>query len=142
VIGARYDTIVPASCTEELIQVLVDPTVQWLDTGHFGGVLAARTILNSQSEFFASEFAGIRYSKTKVLRAPTLRFGVLASGGEGIEVFGGAVLGKSKSGFSVSLLVSPRQFRLFPAYDLDQSLQIGLSLGTRITPTLAWSFVL
>ncbi|MCE9559927.1 MAG: hypothetical protein K8R88_13380 [Armatimonadetes bacterium] len=87
VIAARYDTIVPNGSTEKLIHALGNPIVEWLATGHIGGVFAASPILRSQSDFFASAFANRPYRTSSSLRAPTLRFGTIGSS-SGVEVFG------------------------------------------------------
>lgn len=143
VVRAQFDTIIPAQSADRLIAALHNPAVENLDTGHFGGVLVARPILRSQTEFFANAFAGLGY-RPRTLRAPTLRFGANLTPSEGAEVFGGINLFGDPAGANLSLHVSPRDLSLYPNFQLSKSVSIGLSIGVKkpVRPRLSWSFVL
>lgn len=143
VFAAKYDTIVPPAATEKLIAALGNPVVKELGTGHFGGLLAASPILNSQADFFASCFFGTAF-RPRPLRAPTLRFGTKLTPGRGLEVFGGPLLLGNPRGLHLNAHFTPRSAALVPTYQLNQSLGIELAIMARrrVLPGISWSFVL
>jgi len=144
VIGAKYDTIVPSQYTQELINLLHEPVVQWLPTGHFGGALAQHGILRAQTDFFVSSFTGTAFRKDLSLNAPTIRFGVIYDGGTP-EVAAGIDLIHTKSTrqkWIVSALASPRRFRIVGGYLPSANMMLGVSLSNRrVSPGVFWSFV-
>lgn len=143
VVRAQFDTIIPGQSADRLIAALSNPAVERMDTGHFGGVLIARPILRSQTEFFASAFAGVGY-RPRNLRAPTLRFGASLTPNQGLEVFGGVNLLGDPAGANLSLQLSPRNISLYPNFQLSKSVSIGVAVGPKqpVRPRLSWSFVL
>lgn len=145
VIGARFDTVVPASSTRALIAALGDPVVQWLETGHYGGVLAERAISRTVGEFFSARFSNRPVREIGSVRAPTLRVGALASGSSALEMLAGIDLWRSnaRSDYFASALIGPRGPRLFGGAKVSGGLSIGTAVGPK-PPTwgVFWSIVL
>jgi pimeloyl-ACP methyl ester carboxylesterase len=145
VIGARFDTVVPPRNVEALIAGLGDAQRLWIDTGHFGGALVMPELMRAAAEFFEAAFAGRAYRAPGRLYAPTLRFGVAASGERGIEVALGLDLWRSDARGSVyaCALVTPRGPRLFAGAQAGRGLSVGLTILPRRTTWGAfWNVVL
>jgi dienelactone hydrolase len=86
VIGARYDSVIPAQDTQKLIDALDKPKSVWLDTGHYGGFLIQKQVQRAAAAFFASEFSGTAYVPPKRITAPTVRVGAQLNSDNGLEV--------------------------------------------------------
>lgn len=86
VIAASLDTVVPPANSRKLIELLNDPTVVWLSTGHFGGALVRGRIVRTVANFIESTFRGQKFQAPASIHAPTLRFGLVYSGEKGLQV--------------------------------------------------------
>ncbi len=147
VIGARYDTVMPPSDTEQLIAALKEPKVLWLETGHYGGIFAQRKLLTEVATFFGNEFASKPYIPPKYVFAPTLRLGFLASTGpsSAFDVGIGLDLFRSHSNheFFGTFLVTPRGPQAYLGYQIDKGFSIGaIGSARRIGIGIMWSTVL
>lgn len=147
VIGARYDTVVPASNTEQLIAALNAPKVLWLETGHYGGVFAQRKLLHEVSVFFADELQHKPYEPPRHVFAPTVRLGFLASTSTSshFDVGIGFDLFRSHDRHELfgTVLLTPRGPQGYFGWQIDR----GLSIGPVISPQrfgfgIMWSTVL
>lgn len=145
VIGGKYDTVVPKSDTQKLIDALPGCQVLWLDTGHYGGVFVEKRLLRTAAEFFGKRFEGQTYAAPLHVYAPTLRLGVLANTASGFQLGAGIDLFKvnPKTPFVSTIIITPKGLNLFAGFELGQGLAIG---GFATTHNLAvgawWSFVL
>ncbi len=127
VIGGKYDTVVPKSDTQKLIDALPGCQVLWLDTGHYGGVFVEKRILRTAADFFSKCFAGQSYLAPSHLYAPTLRIGAIADTLSGLQIAAGIDLFKPgpKSIFMSTILVTPRGLKLFAGFPLGAGLAVG-----------------
>lgn len=145
VIGAKYDTVIPRSSTDGLINDLPGCKTLWLDTGHYGGVFIQRRILSEVAGFFEAEFAGMPYEPPKRISAPTLRIGAEVATGFGFEIVAGLDLVRPRGRGSVFLSVfgSPRGPRLFLGSSIDQGWSAGVVARPRgVGFAVLWSTVL
>lgn len=144
VVGARYDTVVPAATTERLIAALPSPKVLWLDTGHYGGVFVQRRLQREVARFFGEEMAGGTFVPPKRLVAPTIRLGVQMNT-QGADIAVGLDVwrfDRRGDGFA-SLLATPRGPGLFVGWRLERGLSIGATASPkRSSFGLFWSTVL
>ncbi len=147
VIGGRYDTVVPAATTQELINALDKPKVLWLETGHYGGVFAQRKLLREVSTFFADEFDHRTYVPPTRIFAPTVRLGFLATAGtqSSFDVGIGLDFFRTHTRLETfgTLLITPRGPQLYLGRQLDRGFSIGVVGGARrIGVGLMWSAIL
>ncbi len=145
VIGAKYDTVVPGSSTNELIAALHDPKVLWVETGHYGGIFVQRRLLREVASFFAAEFNAKEYIPPKRINAPTLRLGAILTTASGFDLAAGLDLlrlDRHGDGF-VSFLVTPRGPQLFIGRKIDSRISMGFTATKkRVGVGLFWSTVL
>lgn len=145
VIGARFDTVVPAGDTQKLIDALGRPTVLWIETGHYGGAFVERALLRSIATFFAASMAGREFTPPRAIFAPTIRVGLVANNDSGLQV--GAAVDLWRSGsrgqtFACGLL-TPRGAQGFIGYELARGISVGISITRRrTTPGAFWNLVL
>lgn len=145
VIGARHDTVIPPATTQKLIDVLEDPDVLWLDTGHYGGFLVQKRVHHEVALFFSEIFANRDYEPPARISAPTVRLGVSLYAPRGLQVAAGIDLwrGDAEGNTFLSLQLAPRGPQLFMGQRLDRGLSIGLFLRSGgLSPGLFWSIVL
>lgn len=146
IIGARFDSVVPPANVEKLRDGLGDPAQLWIDTGHYGGALVESGLLRAAANFFAASFAGRPYAPPGRLYAPTLRFGVAASGDRGVQVGLGLDVWRAKAdggGPFASALLTPRGPQLFVGTQVSKGLSLGITiLPKRTTWGAFWNFVL
>lgn len=145
VIGAKYDTVIPAESTSTLIEALPGARTLWLDTGHYGGVFVQRKLLNEVAVFFAQEFAGRTYTPPKRVVAPTIRLGLKLDAPYGPDLIVGLDLLKFdvRGDAFASFFVSPRGPQLFIGTKVSQSVSLGIIGSVRGAGVgLLWSTVL
>lgn len=145
VIGAKYDTVIPPQATRRLVQLLDDPAVLWLDTGHYGGFFVQKRVHHEVAEFFEATFADKAYSAPGHISAPTVRLGVSLYPERRLQVAVGLDIWKADAEGSVfaSLQLAPRGPQLFLGKRLDRGLAIGAFWRSEaVAPGLFWSVVL
>lgn len=145
VVGARFDTIIPPVDTKKLIDALGQVKSYWLNTGHYGGALAERSLLRSQSAFLAASLEGLPAPQSQTVIAPTIRLGLLLNGVQGLQVAGGFDLWRSNAVGSAfaSVLLAPRGPLGYLGIKLERSLSVGAALlPRRTTFGVFWSTVL
>lgn len=144
VIQARYDTVVPPVCSQELIDALPNPQVLLIDTGHYGGALVQRRLTREMVTFFSREFSGQLYSAPRGILTPTIRIGAGVFSPKGFDAAVGLDLIRSRHGSPfLSLLITPREPRLYLGLPLTTNLSIGAYLSAaRVGLGLLWSIVL
>lgn len=153
VVGAKHDTVIPPADVEKLVAVLRpeegdspgQPQALWLDTGHYGGVFIERQMARTMANFFDAAFRGRDYKAPRALVAPTLRIGLEANPGNGLQVALGVDLwrwSRNGDGFGAALL-TPKGVQGFLGYSIGGGLSLGISfLPKRTTLGAFWSAVL
>jgi hypothetical protein len=145
VIGGLFDTVVPRSSTEGLIQVLGTDKVLWIDTGHYGGIFVQRRLMREVATYFAGEFSGNGFTPPDRLYAPTIRLGFKIDTRRGLDLGIGLDLFKfDRRGDSFStLFLTPRGPELFAGRRISQGISIGFVGSPRgLGGALLWSTVL
>jgi len=144
-IVAKYDTVIPGSASQKLIDAIPDSRVLMIDTGHYGGIFIQRRILAETAAFFGAEFAGVRYQPPKRIYAPSVRLGVSVDPVDGLDIGAGIDLARfDRRGDTVlSGFISPKG----PSLRLSRNISSGLSVGViagpkKATIGLMWSTVL
>ncbi len=144
-VGARFDTVIPAEDVRKLAEALPNATTLWLDTGHYGGVFVQRRVARTVASFFAEEFAGRRFVAPARFYAPTVRLGLLGDSADGFQVGAALDLFRTGSarGWIGAALATPNGAKAFVGYQAGPSLGGGLTLGPG-GPSAAvfWSVVL
>lgn len=144
-VGARFDTVIPADDVRKLEEALPNAASLWLDTGHYGGVFVQRRIARTVSEFFSAEFEGRSYSPPKRLYAPTVRVGLVADPRDGLQVAASLDLlrGSPSAGWFGATMATPGGAKAFVGRRLSDSLALGVTMGSRGAAAAAmWSIVL
>lgn len=145
VIGAKYDTVIPPQATRRLVQLLDDPAVLWLDTGHYGGFFVQKRVHHEVAEFFEATFRGQAYVAPARISAPTVRLGVSLYAERRLQVAVGLDVWKADAEGNIfaSLQLAPRGPQLFVGKRLDRGLAIGAFWRSEaVAPGLFWSVVL
>ena len=145
VVAARYDTVIPAESTTELIQDLKQPKISWMNTGHFGGVFVQNKLLKETAGYFGSSFNQTEFAPMSNLGAPTVRLGVEYGTSTGMDIGFGADIysvGKERE-YAATLLASPRGLRLFLGRRAGHQFSVGALLDRRsLSAGVLWSTVL
>jgi dienelactone hydrolase len=145
VIGGKYDTVVPRSDTQKLVDALPGCQVVWLDTGHYGGVFVEKRLLRTAAEYFGKRFNNQKYTAPTHVYAPTLRIGLVANTASGLQLGAGVDLFKPspKVPFLSTIIVTPKGLNLFAGFMLGQGLAIGgFATPQRMSVGAWWSIVL
>lgn len=145
VIGGRYDTVIPPSTTQELIDALGTPKVLWIETGHYGGVFVQRKLQREVATFFETEFGGKPFIAPLRVYAPTVRIGVQVNPTTGFDLGVGLDFFRTppKVGTFGTLFFTPRGPQAFIGKQISGGLAFGLSAAPRrIGFGVMWSVVL
>lgn len=144
-VGAMFDTVVPATDTEKLHKALGSPPMLWLETGHYGAVFVERRLLRVVADFFAARFSGETYSPPSSIGAPTVRIGLMLDRESGLQVAAGLDLWRSNSrgDFYASGFLTTRGPVLFAGWRGPLGFSVGAVAHPRRTvPGVVWHFVL
>lgn len=146
VIAGQYDTVIPREATEELIRSLNQPSVVWIDTGHYGGIFVQRRLMREVASFFDHRFTNTPYVAPQRFYAPTVRAGMTLSTPDGFDLGVGLDIWRSNArGDSyATVFVTPRGPQIFAG---KQWLAPGLAFGVmgsarRVGVGMFWSAVL
>ncbi len=145
VIGARYDSVIPAADTQKLIDALGDAKFVWLDTGHYGGFLIQRQVQRSAAAFFSAEFSGREFEAPKRISAPTVRIGTQFNAETGMQLALGLDVwrGTARGDTFASLMLTLRGTQVFVGFQAERGLAIGVvGFSGGIRPAAVWSVVL
>ena len=144
-IRGKFDTVVPRTASEALESKLPDCSVLEIDTGHYGGIFVQRRPLGEMANFFSQEFEGKRYTAPAKLIAPTVRIGLVATTGEGLNVVAGLDIWRDnqRGDRFASFLVTPRYPMIFAGTRITSGLVGGIGITPRnIGVGIFWSSVL
>ncbi|MEP0765347.1 MAG: alpha/beta hydrolase family protein [Fimbriimonadia bacterium] len=144
-VGALFDTVVPATDTDKLHRALGSPPMLWLETGHYGAVFVERRLLRVVADFFAARFAGETYSPPTSIDAPTIRIGLMLDQESGLQVAAGLDLWRSNSrgDFYASGFLTTRGPVLFAGWKGPLGFSVGaVAHPKRTVPGVVWHFVL
>lgn len=145
IIAARYDTVIPARSTRELIEDIKSPQVSWLNTGHFGGAFVQNRLLSEVADYFSKSFGGQPFTVQPNLGAPTIRLGVQYNFSTGMDIGFGADIwtaGKERE-YSATALLTPRGIRLFLGRRVGRQISAGALIDARgVNLGVLWSTVL
>lgn len=144
-IVARYDNVIPRRASAALAAALPGAQVLQIETGHYGGVLVQRRLQREMANFFATEFAGEEYKAPARLVAPTIRLGITAQSGRGLEVGAGLdVYRFDRAGKVVAtIFVSPRTPSFWLTGEISRGFSVGVTVDRKRTNFgVMWSTVL
>ena len=144
-IVAKYDTVIPSSSSQKLIDAIPESRVLNIDTGHYGGIFIQRRILAETAAFFGSEFSGVRFEPPKRIYAPSIRLGVSVDPVDGLDIGAGIDLWRldQKGDTVLSGFISPKGPSLRLMRNVSSGLAIGILAGPKkATVGVMWSTVL
>ncbi|MBX7132377.1 MAG: alpha/beta hydrolase family protein [Fimbriimonadaceae bacterium] len=122
-----------------------EPSVLWLDSGHYGGIFVERQLARQMASFFDASFDGRGFNSPKSLIAPTVRIGLEVNPSSGLQVAVGFDVwrwSRNADGFA-SILLTPKGVQGFLGYNISNGLAFGISiLPKRTTVGAFWSVVL
>jgi hypothetical protein len=145
VIRAKFDTVVPAECTDELIHLLPESKVLSIDSGHYGGVFIQEKLLNEVANFFENSLAKKDYIPPIKIVSPTVRVGLTLEFPSRYDIAAGFDLVKfDRKGKSyASLLLTPKNPVLWVGTDIMSGFNVGMGVSNRrVGFGLFWSIVL
>lgn len=145
IIRAKFDTVVPAECTDALLMALPNSKVLKIDSGHYGGVFIQEKLLREVANFFESIVSNQDYSPPLKIVSPTVRVGVTLEMPSKFDIAAGFDLIKfDKRGKSyASLLLTPKNPVLWVGTDIASGFNVGVGISNRrVGFGLFWSIVL
>ena len=144
VIGARFDTVIPHTDTQKLIDALPNAKTLWIDTGHYGGFVIQSSLLSAITRFFANTLYDLPYKPPSRLFAPTIRAGATLDIDAGIQVGIGMDLWRNSPDAEAfgNLMFTPRGAQFFLGRRLDKNFSLGIIFKPKRTTFGAfWSVV-
>lgn len=145
VIRAKFDSVIPPVCTDQLISALPKSQVLQIDTGHYGGIAVQGRLIRESAEFFATVAEGKTYSAPLRLVSPTIRIGLMGRSSGAFDVVAGIdILRWDKAGKQyASFLLTPRDPVLWMGSEIVKGLSLGIGLSRKETGIgLFWTTVL
>lgn len=144
IVRARMDTVIPPATSQALLDALGNPQVLMLETGHYGGFLVQRRLVDVVARFCDATFHGRPFSPPAKFYSPTVRIGFLADTAQGFQVGIGLDVWRSNTdsdGFA-TVFLAPKGFALYVGKKVSQGLSLGvLAMPRRAAPGLVWSVV-
>lgn len=145
IVAARYDTVIPARSTRELIESISNPKVSWMETGHFGGAFIQSRLLGETARYFDLAFHDAPFTAYSNLGAPTIRLGVQFDFRSGMDIgFGVDVgsLGRERQ-YTITPFITPRGVKLFLGTRAGRQVAAGVILDRKgLGVGVLWSTVL
>lgn len=145
VVGAKFDTVIPPSDTQKLIEALGNPHVVQLETGHYGGFFIQKRVQASVADYFSKSFAGQTFQAPAQITAPTFRLGVVLSPEDELQIGVGVDLirPRDSNGIFGALIATPEDFSFYFGKPIDGRLSVGMFFRSEgVTFGLMWSVVL
>lgn len=145
VVGAVFDTVMPADDTRKLIRALPDPAVLWLEAGHYGGALVEARLHRTLAGFLDARLQGRPFTPPRSLNVPTVRLGFHGMPETGLQVAIGFDIWRSnpRGDAFASILATPRGLTGFAGFHISRGLAVGVSLRQKkVVPGAFWNVVL
>ena len=145
IIRAKYDTVVPAECSDALVRALPDSKLLTIDSGHYGGVFIQEKLLREIANFWESLVVNREYAPPLKIVSPTVRVGITLEMPSKFDIAAGFDLIKfDKRGKSnASLLLTPKNPVLWVGTDIVSGFNAGVGISNRrVGFGLFWSIVL
>ncbi|MEI8281894.1 MAG: hypothetical protein WCG75_05780 [Armatimonadota bacterium] len=145
IIRAKFDTVVPAECSDALVQALPGSKLLTIDSGHYGGVFIQEKLLREVANFWESLVSNREYTPPPKIVSPTVRVGITLQMPSKFDIAAGFDLIKfDKRGKSyVSLLLTPKNPVLWIGTDVVSGFSAGVGISNRrVGFGLFWSIVL
>lgn len=145
VVVGKFDTVIPKSSSDALIEKMPGIQTLSIDTGHYGGIFVQRRLLRETAAFFDAKFSGRTYSPPSRIYAPTIRIGLGAELSSGFEIGAGLDLWAFDNARRnlATLFISPRGPRIWLHRQIGSGFSVGFNASEkRIGVGLLWSTVL
>ena len=145
IVRAKYDTVIPPECTNELVKALPSSKILEIDSGHYGGVFVQEKLMREVANFFEAISQTKDYSPPAKILSPTVRVGVLYEAPSQFNIAAGFDLIKfdPKGKSYASLLLTPHNPVIWVGSGLSSGLNAGFGISNRRTGFgLFWSIVL
>ena len=145
IIGARYDTVIPADSTENLIRSMPNPKTLMLNTGHYGGIFVQRRIIREIARFFGTNYAGELFVPPLTIYAPTIRLSLKLDYPTGFDLAAGIDLLRLKANGSAfaTFFLTPRGPQVWAGQTISNGFSIGVTGSLRTLGVgVMWSTVL
>jgi hypothetical protein len=145
VVGAVFDTVMPADDTRKLIGALPSPDVLWLESGHYGGALVEARLHRTVAGFLRNSLLGEPFAPPRSLNVPTVRLGFHGMPETGLQVAIGFDIWRSnpRGDAFASVVVTPRGLSGFAGMHISRGLAVGVSLRQKkLVPGAFWNVVL
>lgn len=128
--NGRYDIFISPKQAHHLAEALGGARIVWTPTGHYGAVFAQKQIEAVGIKFLRSRFGmdPAPYVPPSSLAAPTIKFGLLVGGSEGVSpaVAYQAVTFGPKDRLSLDGQLTLHGLAVAPSFRLDESNSIGI----------------
>lgn len=144
VVRARQDTVIPPSTSQALIDHLGNAQVLVLETGHYGGFLVQRRLVDTVVRFCEATFNNRTFTAPTKFYSPTVRLAMVADTAQGLQVGIGLDIWRSNvnSDAFATALLAPKGLALFVGHKINQGLSLGVvAMPRRAAPGLVWSVV-
>ena len=128
--NGRFDVFISPKQAHHLAEALGGARIVWTPTGHYGAVFAQKQIEDVGIRFLRSRFGmdPAPYVPPSSLRAPTIKFGLLAGGQEGLSpalAYQAVTFGPNDR-LSLDGQLTLHGISVAPSFRLDESNGIGL----------------
>jgi pimeloyl-ACP methyl ester carboxylesterase len=144
VVRATFDTVVPPSATDSLVQALQPEHTLELETGHFGGIFVERRLIRTVVDFFENQYFARGFELPSTIYVPTLRVGAYFNPRDSLQLGVGVDLWRSgpDSAIFAAGVITPRGLQGFVGHQLWEEFSIGVTvLPQEVTYGLMWGVV-
>ena len=144
VVRARQDTVVPPPTSLQLIENLGNPQVLVLETGHYGGFLVQRRLIDTVTRFCEACFNNKPFTAPDKFYSPTVRLALMADTAQGLQVGLGLDVWRStvNSDAFATVMLAPKGLSIYVGHRINQGLSLGVvAMPRRAAPGLVWSVV-
>ncbi|MFW5698146.1 MAG: alpha/beta hydrolase family protein, partial [Fimbriimonadaceae bacterium] len=144
VVRATFDTVVPRSATDSLVEALQPDHTLELETGHFGGIFVERRLIRTVVEFFENQYFARGFQLPSTIYVPTLRVGAYFNPRDNLQLGVGVDLWRSGSDSAIFAagVLTPRGLQGFVGHQLWEEFSIGVTvLPQEVTYGIMWGVV-
>ncbi|MBX3111284.1 MAG: alpha/beta hydrolase family protein [Fimbriimonadaceae bacterium] len=144
VVRARQDTVIPPDTSQALIDHLGNVQVLVLETGHYGGFLVQRRLIDTVARFCEASFSNKSFTAPTKFYSPTVRLAMMADTARGLQVGVGLDVWRSNvnSDAFATVMLAPKGLSIYLGRRVNQGLSLGVvAMPRRAAPALVWSVV-